>query len=110
MKMLLKLLNFSIAKEKPCTVINFFKIKNTKSLITVLHCEIKNRNMKYDIFEINKGSRKHTSVSILSGLANSQDRFPNYTGALSPGPLCRMQFSTEHSLRQLYSVETNILL
>jgi hypothetical protein len=34
----------------------FSKIKNTKSLITFLQCDIKNQNIKYDIFLINKGS------------------------------------------------------
>jgi hypothetical protein len=27
-----------------------------KTLITFLHCEIKNQNIKYNIFKINKGS------------------------------------------------------
>jgi hypothetical protein len=34
----------------------FSIIKNTKSLETFLQCEIKNQNIKYDNFLINKGS------------------------------------------------------
>jgi hypothetical protein len=42
----------------------FSKIKNTKSLITFLQCEIKNQNIKYDIFKINYGSSAENFSSI----------------------------------------------
>jgi hypothetical protein len=42
----------------------FSKIKNTKSLKTFLHCEIKNQNIKYDFLKINKGSSAENFSSI----------------------------------------------